>query len=129
MEAMPTPMPPVILAMISHDKLLNKEHPIADNKNNIAAMTRGIFLPMLSLKEPANATPATHPARAEETKKPTSAADKLNCFSTNGITPDITAISNPNSKPPKEATITISKRKRKPGVFCKLNFLNKSLNN
>ena len=120
---MPTPTPPVILAMISQVKLFNKEQPIADNKNKIAAITRGIFLPILSLKGPANATPATHPARAEETKNPTSAAVRLNCFSTNGMTPEITAISNPNSKPPKEATMIMSDRKRKPGVFCKLYIL------
>jgi hypothetical protein len=107
LDAMPIPIPPNTLDAITHDKDGIKAQPIADNRNNVADNNKGFLLPNRSLNSPEKATPIIQPTSAADTNQPSCTGLRLNCFSTKGNTPEITAISKPNRKPPSEATMVI----------------------
>ena len=107
MEAIPTPIPPIILYNTNVVNEPETAHPMADIENRIAASRRIIFLPYLSLSHPATETPAIHPTRAELTYQPSMAAASPNWVRTKARVPEITAVSYPNRNPPNEAITAI----------------------
>ena len=74
-------------------------------ENNKPEKMSTILRPNRSLNSPDMATPMTAPNKAEDTNHPSKVAVRLNCSLTNGIAPEITAISNPKRNPPNAATI------------------------
>jgi hypothetical protein len=69
-------------------------------RNNNEERSKTVFLPNRSLNVPAKETPAMQPTSAELTYQPSSIVLRANWLLTNEIVPEITAVSNPNRKPP-----------------------------
>jgi hypothetical protein len=109
-EAIPTPIPPRSLDEIRNEWPGAIMHPRADRKNSKADSSRDIFLPNLSLRKPAPATPATHPTSAELTYHPSVIEFNVNCSLTKLSVPEIMAVSYPNRKPPVAAIREINMR-------------------
>jgi hypothetical protein len=84
-------------------------------RNNNEERSKTVFLPNRSLNVPANETPAMQPTSAELTYQPSSIVLRANWLLTNEIVPEMTAVSNPNRKPPiaavDEAPIKRSERR------------------
>lgn len=99
-EATPTPTPPISLYKTSSLKELQSAQPKAEIKKKKADKIKILFLPNRSDNSPANNTPITHPTKAELTNHPSCTASNLNCSCTKDMVPEITAVSNPNKKPP-----------------------------
>src|SRR5699024_3310120 len=100
MEAMPIPNPPISRKLINTATPSDNIQPIVENINRTADHNNPVFLPYLSLKLPAIATPIIQPNRAELTNHPSIAEDIENSSLTKRTTPEITAVSKPNKKPP-----------------------------
>ena len=93
-------MPPIILAATSNVNDDAKPQPNPDNKNITAAMMIDFFLPILSLIIPVVNTPMMLPNNPLLTNQPSETVVKENCVFTKLMAPEITAVSNPNNKPP-----------------------------
>lgn len=78
MEAAPTPRPPINLARMNWVKVLGMAEAMEETANNTAVRIRTFFLPMLSLKYPANIAPTTQPQMALLAAHPTMAEDRSN---------------------------------------------------
>ena len=111
-EAMPTPNPPRRRAAIRIVNVGGIVEPRAETKNNQAAKTKIGLRPNRSLKAPATNAPKIAPTRAELPNHPTCNLPRANCTSTSLKVPEITAVSKPNSIPPREATKHTRKRKK-----------------
>ena len=115
-DAIPTPTPPIILAIIKKINESGIVHPSAEIKNNDAAIIRIGFLPNLSLRPPDTIAPIIAPTRAELANHPVSISSNEKYFSIKLNVPEITAVSNPKSNPPKEPTKQIIAMKKLLGL-------------
>ena len=105
METIPMPIPPMIRYTTNSLKDADKAHPMAEAENRIAERIMVFFRPALSLRTPAQATPPMEPTNAQPTYHPSCRVVNPNCWDTCAMVPEITAVSYPNRKPPKAATI------------------------
>ncbi|MCY1551979.1 hypothetical protein D9M68_883470 [compost metagenome] len=110
MDATPIPSPPMILKEMSVVVPDAAMQPIEETRKNRAARSITFLRPYRSLKVPAAATPMMQPNRAQLTNQPSMAVSNRNWFTTKESTPDITAVSKPNRKPPIAATKLTRKR-------------------
>ena len=78
MDAIPTPIPPINLKVMSTVCVEANMHPIAEIINMTADPIRAFFLPSLSDNSPATATPIIQPSNAELTNQPSMATFRLN---------------------------------------------------
>lgn len=99
------PIPPMIRYTTNSLKDADKAHPMAEAENRIAERIMVFFRPALSLRTPAQATPPMEPTNAQPTYHPSCRVVNPNCWDTCAMVPEITAVSYPNRKPPKAATI------------------------
>ena len=95
-------MPPIILATIKKINEFGIVHPKAEIKKRNAAIIRIGFLPNLSLKLPDTRAPIIAPISAELANQPISISSNEKYCSIKLKVPEITAVSNPNSNPPRE---------------------------
>ena len=99
-----------ILCLFRYPKEINsvnefeKAHPKEEIKNKIPEAININLRPYLSLRYPENITPETAPNKAQLTNQPIPESERLNCDFTSSMVPEITAVSQPNSNPPKVAT-------------------------
>ena len=127
MDASPTPIPPRIRYTMKFDRkekspfpmpakpISGQAEPIAEKKKRRAASFMVVRLPSLSAKIPPLIPPIMHPISALDTVNPSRefAASSLSIrgsiknFFIDPTVPEITAVSYPNSNPPKAAAIVI----------------------
>ena len=109
-DAMPTPTPPMMRATINTVKLGGMAENRADTKKNKADPIRTGFRPKRSPAQPDTAAPTTHPLSAELPNHPFCRSLSPNWVCTKSNVPEMTAVSKPNKKPPREATKQIPVR-------------------
>ena len=114
MPAKPTPMPPTSLAVMTNASDGASADPIAETRKSAAAIVREPLRPRRSLSHPAIPAPMTLPSRAELTVQPKSTGPSSNCRWRGPTVPEMTAVSNPNRKPP-SAPLPQARAKRAPG--------------
>src|SRR6185437_16169735 len=109
---MPTPMPAITRQAISHATEPAKPAPTAPAASNIAAICIVRTRPKRSARRPAYQAPSADPSNAMETANPVSAALSPKAVRRESTAPLMTAVSNPNRKPPSAAAAAISATRR-----------------
>src|SRR5918997_3491877 len=115
-EAAPTPRPPTIRHNVRSYGEKASPDPIALSKNSTAATNITRTRPIRSASFPASQPPTAQPSSAEATTKPVSPAPIPNVSRMANTAPLITAVSNPNRKPPRAATA--ASRTARPVSYC-----------
>ena len=127
-EAVPTAIPPTNLNEMKEIIVVDKAEPKVEKRNKKAEIKRVFLLPKWSAGLPEMATPNMQPIRRLPTAHPSSISFRLKYFLIKGIVPDITAVSNPKSKPPIATTMQTKKRYLL-FIFIKLKFCTKLIKN
>ena len=106
-DATPTPIPPTTRQKTSHSMDCVKPQPIAESRNNSAAIFMMGMRPVRSaMREPKNA-PTAAPRRAAATAKPRGPGPTSNVDWMEETAPLITAESYPKRRPPNAATVVM----------------------
>ena len=111
-DAMPMPTPPTMRAAISTANVRGIADKNADAKTRTPTQSTPACVRTGRRAIPATEAPRMQPTSAALPNQPSASLLKPNCFSTNPNVPEITAVSNPNSNPPMDATRQISDKKR-----------------
>jgi len=104
MEAMPTPIPPMILKITKKLRSIGMEVPMDETMKRVAAIKRLVLLPKRSQSMPAQEAPSTHPSKTQLAAHPVCAGERWKNFSMKPMAPEMTAVSYPKSSPPIAAT-------------------------
>ncbi len=104
------PNPPTMRAQTSSVEDLARPHHTADTVKNTALRSSTRLRPKRSLSIPAASAPQKQPTIADPTTHPSILSDKLNSVVNIVSVPEMTAVSKPNSSPPKAATTQIITR-------------------
>ena len=102
---MPTPIPPMNLAITNSVKDRGRAERMAETVKRTAHRIRTFFLPVQSAIGPASNAPITQATIRLLTAKPSWYAFKLNSIFIKCIAPDMTPVSNPNNRPPRAAAV------------------------
>src|SRR5690348_10000068 len=107
-DAMPTPTPPTMRHRIRSHMPVTRPEPIALAASSRAATCMVRTRPRRSASVPAYQAPAAEPSRAQDTARPILAASSSKPPRMASTAPLITAVSNPNRKPPSAAAAAIN---------------------
>jgi hypothetical protein len=105
-EDPPTANPPKNLKNTNDHQFQANAHPTAEIKYNTAINIKVSRLPKMSAGLPTAIDPIIVPISALATVNPNKKSVNSYSFFNHSVVPEITAVSNPNNKPPIAATIT-----------------------
>src|SRR5580698_7273282 len=104
------PRPPMKRAIRNESQFQAKEQPSADSTYKAAVMRRVARLPIFCPILPADMAPITVPQRAMDTVKPRLTGLREKYSERVCVVPAITAVSNPNKRPPSAPVIELRRR-------------------